>query len=161
IASSRQGLEEAEPSLWETLGKHRRVEEARDEVELAQGRDAVLAGVPRGTKGIGGTGRPKAAAGRKAAARPRGDAGRGRGSTRAAALRAWARRFPLKAMRKNRFSLPPDTPDPDALLKFFGVDSPEDQEAAWAAHAVSYRQTQVFDARREAVAAWVREAEIV
>jgi hypothetical protein len=47
IASSRPGLEETEPVLWETLGKHRRIEEARDEVELVPSRDAVLAGVPR------------------------------------------------------------------------------------------------------------------
>jgi hypothetical protein len=49
IASSRPGLEETDPRLWETLGKHRRIEEAREEVELAPRRDAVLAGVARGT----------------------------------------------------------------------------------------------------------------
>jgi hypothetical protein len=34
IACSRPGLETDDPQLWETLGKHRRIEEARDEVEL-------------------------------------------------------------------------------------------------------------------------------
>ncbi|MHB1557724.1 MAG: hypothetical protein ACYC61_09610, partial [Isosphaeraceae bacterium] len=47
IASSRPGLEESDPLLWETLGKHRRIEEARDEVELAPSRQAILASVPR------------------------------------------------------------------------------------------------------------------
>jgi len=47
IASSRPGLEETDPLLWETLGKHRRIEEARDEVELAPSRHVILAGVPR------------------------------------------------------------------------------------------------------------------
>ncbi|HEY7428764.1 MAG TPA: hypothetical protein VH682_31325 [Gemmataceae bacterium] len=45
IASSRPGLEETDPRLWETLGKHHRIEEARDEVELTPSRYAVLAGV--------------------------------------------------------------------------------------------------------------------
>jgi ATP-dependent helicase HepA len=42
IASSRPGLEETHPLLWETLGKHRRIEEARDEVEQAPSRHDVL-----------------------------------------------------------------------------------------------------------------------
>ena len=51
IASSRPGLEETDPGLWETLGKHRRIEEARDEVELAPSRHAILAGVLRRVSG--------------------------------------------------------------------------------------------------------------
>src|SRR5262249_29716380 len=47
------------------------------------------------------------------------------------------------------------------LLQFFGVPSPEAWQAKWDGYAVVFRQTKVFDARREAVAAWVREAEIV
>jgi hypothetical protein len=73
----------------------------------------------------------------------------------------WSRLFPLKEMRRLRFSLPEGCPDVDALLGFFGVPSPERWRAAWEAAPVAFRQTQVFDARREAVAAWVREAEIV
>jgi hypothetical protein len=45
IASSRPGLEEADLRLWETLGKHRRIEEVRDEVELAPSHHDVLIGV--------------------------------------------------------------------------------------------------------------------
>ena len=51
IASSRPGLEETDPLLWETIGKHRRIEEARDEVELAPPRHVILAGVPRRVSG--------------------------------------------------------------------------------------------------------------
>jgi hypothetical protein len=54
IASSRPGLEEADPLLWETLGKYRRIEEARDEVELTQSRHAILAAIPRGARGLQG-----------------------------------------------------------------------------------------------------------
>jgi hypothetical protein len=64
-------------------------------------------------------------------------------------------------MRRLRFSLPQGCDDVDALLGFFNVPSPESWRSAWEAAAVAFRQTQVFDARREAVAAWVREAEIV
>src|SRR5262249_35655001 len=39
--------------------------------------------------------------------------------------------------------------------------SPEAWQAKWDASPLALRQTQVFDARREAVAAWVREAEII
>jgi hypothetical protein len=47
IACSRPGLETNEPDLWETLGKHRRIEEAREEVELAPTRQHLLANVPK------------------------------------------------------------------------------------------------------------------
>ena len=39
--------------------------------------------------------------------------------------------------------------------------SPESWNAVWKACAVAYRQTQAFNTREEAVAAWVREAEVV
>lgn len=73
----------------------------------------------------------------------------------------WSRLFPLSAMRKLRFSLPEGVSDADALLKFFGATSPDVWQSTWEAASVAFRQTKVFDARREAVAAWVREAEIV
>jgi HTH-type transcriptional regulator/antitoxin HigA len=74
---------------------------------------------------------------------------------------AWSRLFPLKDMKRLRFSLPKGLPDFESLLGFFGVGSPEGWLAGWSAAQVAYRQTQVFDARQEAVAAWVREAEII
>src|ERR1017187_7485749 len=66
---------------------------------------------------------------------------------------AWSRLFPLKDMRRLRFSLPKDCSDIEAILGFFGVRSPESWQTAWRAAHVAYRQTQVLDARQEAVAA--------
>ena len=73
----------------------------------------------------------------------------------------WVGSFPLKEMKRLRFSLPKGHSDADALLNFFGVTSPDSWAAVWAASHVSYRQTRVFHAREQAMAAWVREAELV
>lgn len=73
----------------------------------------------------------------------------------------WSQIFPLKAMRKLRFSLPQDKSDAEALLNFFDVQSPDAWQARWGNYAVAFRQTQKFDFRSEALAAWVREAEII
>ncbi|MBX9582190.1 MAG: HigA family addiction module antidote protein [Gemmataceae bacterium] len=73
----------------------------------------------------------------------------------------WARCFPLKEMRRLNFSLPAGSSDADTVLKFFGVSSPESWRSVWEASSVAFRQTRVFTARAEAIAAWVREAEIV
>jgi HTH-type transcriptional regulator / antitoxin HigA len=73
----------------------------------------------------------------------------------------WSRLFPVSVMRRMQFSLPEGGSDSDALLNFFDVESPEEWGAKWDAYSVAYRQTQVFEAHKEAVAAWVREAEIV
>jgi hypothetical protein len=64
-------------------------------------------------------------------------------------------------MKKLRFSLPSGSSDADVLLKYFGVSSPESWQTVWQASAVTYRQTSMLRARQEAIAAWVREAEIV
>jgi len=73
----------------------------------------------------------------------------------------WVRNFPLKEMRRLRFSLPAGRSDADALLKFFGVSSPESWSSVWKASAVAYRQTRTLKTREESVAAWLRETEIV
>ncbi|MBW4472615.1 MAG: ImmA/IrrE family metallo-endopeptidase [Stenomitos rutilans HA7619-LM2] len=72
----------------------------------------------------------------------------------------WSRIFPLKAMRKFQFSLPEGGSDAEVLLKFFGVQSPDAWRAKWGNYEVAFRQTQKFDFHREALTAWVREAEI-
>jgi hypothetical protein len=79
----------------------------------------------------------------------------------ATTLAEWTKIFPISIMRKLQFSLPDGVPDAAALLQFFGVPSLEAWQAKWNGYAVAFRQTQKFDARREAVAAWVREAEII
>ena len=76
-------------------------------------------------------------------------------------LSEWILKFPVSVMRKLRFTLAEGVSDADALLRFFDVPSPEAWRSKWDAYPVAFRQTQVFDARREAIAAWVREAEIV
>jgi HTH-type transcriptional regulator / antitoxin HigA len=73
----------------------------------------------------------------------------------------WARNFPLKEMKRLKFSLPTAATAAEVVLGFFDVASPEIWQTVWQATGIAFRQTQVFDARKEAVAAWVREAEII
>ncbi len=73
----------------------------------------------------------------------------------------WCSNFPLKEMRELRFSLPEGDSDIEVLLGFLGVYSPESWDSLWTASAVAYRQTRVFSAHEAAIAAWVREAEII
>lgn len=73
----------------------------------------------------------------------------------------WSKLFPITAMRKLGFSLAKGVSDAAALLEFFGVPSLDTWQAIWTAVPVAFRQTKVFDASSEAVAAWVREAEII
>ena len=73
----------------------------------------------------------------------------------------WVRTFPLKEMKRLKFSLPPGHSDADILLNFFGVSSPESWNSVWKASAVAYRQTRSFSTHEESIAAWVRETEIV
>jgi HTH-type transcriptional regulator / antitoxin HigA len=74
---------------------------------------------------------------------------------------SWAENFPLKEMKRLKFTLPTGATDADIILGFFGVSSPERWQATWYESPVAFRQTQVFEARSEAMAAWVREAEII
>lgn len=73
----------------------------------------------------------------------------------------WADRFPLADMRRLKFSVPIGRSNTESILKFFDVPSPQRWESAWQPTSIAARQSQMFDARREAIAAWVREAEIV
>lgn len=73
----------------------------------------------------------------------------------------WVQSFPLKDMKRLNFSLPTRVSEVDSLLNFFGVSSPESWQSVWEASAVAYRQTRQFRTSHGAIAAWVREAEIV
>jgi HTH-type transcriptional regulator / antitoxin HigA len=73
----------------------------------------------------------------------------------------WARHFPVREMKRLKFSLPPGCSDADVLLNFFGVSSPESWNSVWTASEVAYRQTRALDTREESIAAWVREAELM
>ena len=73
----------------------------------------------------------------------------------------WVDQFPLKEMKKLRFCLPQGRSDADVVLGFFGVASPESWASVWQASSVRYRQTRNQNICEQAVAAWVREAELV
>ena len=73
----------------------------------------------------------------------------------------WAKRFPLREMRRLKFSLPSGHSEADVLLSFFGVSSPDNWRAVWDCARVTYRQTRRLHASEESIAAWVRETELV
>src|ERR1700730_3665222 len=72
----------------------------------------------------------------------------------------WARKFPLKEMKKLRF-FNSDKSEVDALLSFLGVSSPESWNAVWSTCDVAYRQTRQFTKSVESISAWVRETELI
>jgi HTH-type transcriptional regulator / antitoxin HigA len=86
---------------------------------------------------------------------------RAREHARSSSWQDWVVHFPLKEMRKLNYTLSTGKSDTETLLNFFGVSSPDSWEKVWRSSAVSYRQTQSFTAREEAIAAWVREVELV
>jgi HTH-type transcriptional regulator/antitoxin HigA len=86
---------------------------------------------------------------------------RRREDAKASGWHEWVRHFPLKEMRQLRFSLPEGRSDADVLLGFFGVTSPESWSSVWRVSAPQFRQTRTVKVREEAIAAWVRETEII
>jgi HTH-type transcriptional regulator / antitoxin HigA len=86
---------------------------------------------------------------------------RAKDSARTSSWHDWVLHFPLKEMRKLNYTLSSGKSDAETLLNFFGVSSPDTWDKVWKASAVAYRQTQSFSAREEAIAAWVREVELV
>ena len=73
----------------------------------------------------------------------------------------WTKQFPLAEMKRLRFSLPQGRDETDSLLQFFGVSSPETWRSVWDTAAVAYRQTRSANFKELAVAAWVRETELI
>jgi HTH-type transcriptional regulator / antitoxin HigA len=86
---------------------------------------------------------------------------RGREFAKSLLWSEWAREFPIREMKRLKFSLPTGHSDVDVLLNFFGVASPDSWKSVWKASAVAYRQTRSTKLREAAISAWVREAEIV
>ncbi|MBF0191811.1 MAG: HigA family addiction module antidote protein [Magnetococcales bacterium] len=74
----------------------------------------------------------------------------------------WLKRIPVKEMIAhgwmNHFK--DDTDQLEAVLRFFGIASPEQWKEVWETHQVAYRQTQRFETHDEAVSAWLRQGEI-
>ena len=73
----------------------------------------------------------------------------------------WARSFPLRDMRKFRFSLQPARSEVDMLLNYLGVSSPESWDTVWNNCDIAYRQTRQLSKSMASISAWVRETEIV
>lgn len=75
----------------------------------------------------------------------------------------WAHQFPLNDMVKRgwiRHCL--DGVDQvRELLRFFGVASPAQWQKIWVDPQVSYRQSRSFESQRHALAAWLRQGEIL
>lgn len=73
----------------------------------------------------------------------------------------WADKFPVKTMKQYGWLEGEEgKDDPDALLSFFAVSSPQTWSSLWQSTAVSYRQTKNINLSFEAAAAWVRAAEL-
>lgn len=86
---------------------------------------------------------------------------RAKESVQSSAWQDWVLHFPLKEMRKLKYTLASGKSDAETLLSFFGVSSPDTWLNVWKSSAVAYRQTQSISLRQEAIAAWVREVELV
>jgi addiction module HigA family antidote len=72
----------------------------------------------------------------------------------------WAKRFPFHEMIKRKLIEPGEEQRVDALLRFFGVSSPDSWQSVWQATNVAYRQTRKFQTTPEAISAWTRAAEL-
>ena len=75
--------------------------------------------------------------------------------------REWTSKFPIQDMKRLKYSLPEGYSDTDALLNYFGVASPASWSAVWNSLAVAYRQATVSRPNECAIAAWIREVEII
>src|SRR5437588_12672079 len=56
--------------------------------------------------------------------------------------RVWADRFPIKDMRRLKFSVPTGMSNTDAILEFFGVATPERLHSALRPASIAARQSQ-------------------
>lgn len=76
----------------------------------------------------------------------------------------WARAFPIREMIKYKFIRDVGraaVDRVDALLKFFGVGSPDAWEAAWKPVTARFRKSPTFNPNRPALSAWLRQSETV
>lgn len=76
---------------------------------------------------------------------------------------SWASKFPVRALAKHQ--LIPETKSmveqADALLRFFGVTSPQAWERQWAVTTATFRRPAAFKSERHALAAWLRAGELI
>jgi addiction module HigA family antidote len=74
----------------------------------------------------------------------------------------WLKKIPVNAMAKlGWIAKHKDKHEQlEAVLRFFGVASPEQWQEVWLEYQVAYRQTKRFETRAESVSAWLRRGEI-
>jgi HTH-type transcriptional regulator / antitoxin HigA len=74
----------------------------------------------------------------------------------------WLGRVPAKDMAKRGWlpKLKDKFEQLDAVLRFFGVSSPQQWETVWREYQVAYRRTERFEKCAESVSAWLRQGEI-
>jgi addiction module HigA family antidote len=74
----------------------------------------------------------------------------------------WLDRVPVAAMA--RLGWIPREKDTaaqlEAVLRFFGVASPDQWRVVWQGYQAAYRQTRRFEPREESVSAWLRQGEL-
>ncbi|MBI5303491.1 MAG: HigA family addiction module antidote protein [Chloroflexi bacterium] len=75
---------------------------------------------------------------------------------------AWLKQIPVKAIAKLEWFAAFDDPVQQfqAVLRFFGVASPDQWENLWGKPAAAYRQSRAFQSDPGAVAAWLRKGEL-
>lgn len=75
----------------------------------------------------------------------------------------WLDKVPVNAMSKLGWI--PKSKDKigqlEAVLRFFGIASPDQWETVWREHQVAYRQSERFEACAESVSAWLRQGKII
>lgn len=72
----------------------------------------------------------------------------------------WAKKFPLKEMRRWKLLPSSEGAEVEDLLSFLGVSSPENWDAVWNAAGVALRQSQHYAKSPEAIAVWIRATEL-
>ncbi|MBF0552167.1 MAG: HigA family addiction module antidote protein [Deltaproteobacteria bacterium] len=74
----------------------------------------------------------------------------------------WLKRIPLNDLIKLGWipKLKDKVAQLEAVLRFYGIASPEQWITVWQEHQVAYRRTHCFESDAESVSAWLRQGEI-
>jgi HTH-type transcriptional regulator / antitoxin HigA len=82
-------------------------------------------------------------------------------TSRAHGWATWAKKFPIKEMRRWGFIAPePRGTDAQDLLFFLGVSSPDGWDSVWKTSGAALRQSQVHAKSVESIAVWLRAVEM-
>lgn len=75
----------------------------------------------------------------------------------------WLKKVPVKAMIKLKWipKLNDTYNQLNAVLRFFGVASPDQWESVWREYQVVYRQTKKYKTSAHSVSAWLRQGELI